>query len=132
MSSNPKKKVFVHDSHNSTQIKTILQELYGDDAEVFCDEDDERNLPPTFDLFFFSGMEILERKIRPLKQKENSGNPGAKVVAISVAQTYLEEIKNNQTFGVDFVHNKNELIASRKADDLSEEEKEKLGGYLLA
>lgn len=125
------KKVLVYDSHNSDQITKILQELYKGRASVHSIEEVGTGIK--FDLFFLSGTYILEKKIKTVSLKESKGNPTAKVVAMSVSDNFLREI--NETVagvGVDFTHNKCELVDNQKAEDLSEREKEKLRGYLLA
>jgi len=146
-------KVFVADSFHSNKIAKILTEVYGAGVEVFCDasylpvdpsgidtlcamisensaEKFQNNTTSEgVDLFFLSAKVILQKSISAKEMKLKHGKPDAKVVAISTMEEYLEDVLKGD-YGVDYAHSKDEFVGSMDADDLSDEEKEKLLSYL--
>lgn len=149
-----KKKIFVADSYHSNQISHLLQQLYGDTVEVFCDSSflphglpgsvdtllamksessaeqfHNSTNPEGVDLFFLSAKIILQGDINPTEMKNVHGKLGSKVVAMSTMPVFLEDVKN-QGFDVDFFHDKHELAYAKSVTDLRENEKQLLLSYL--
>jgi hypothetical protein len=144
-----KKRVFVADSYHSNQIAKILSEIFGNEVEVFSDPKylpldpehaknakkseemvtfENNDKPAGINIFFLSARLIKENSTNPNMMKSRYGNSNSKVVAISVMEFYLNEVKMG--YGVDFTHDKNHLINAKGANDISAEEKELLLSYL--
>ena len=147
-----RKRVFISDSFHTIKIAGFLQELYGPEVEIYCEPGNFSNSSndqlggllaavfekPTmnqasdpsekkdFDLFFLCGRLILERDVDPIALKKNHGKPGAKVVAMSVVQDYLNEIKNKQ-LGADLYFHKTRL---NPVKEMTKEAKEELISFL--
>ena len=80
------KRILVIDSYHTETIVKVLKAIYGDKAEV------EARKSGKFDIIFLSAMLALHSD-ELQEVKEELAAPGCKIVAMSVAPAYLEQVK---------------------------------------
>lgn len=149
------KKIFVADSYHSNNLAKLLQQFYGSDAIVFCEprylprglpipidtltaiesemmteQFDNKTTADGVDVFFLSAKIILQGDLNPKEMKEQYGNPGAKVIAMSTMSVFLDQVKELNC-GVDHFHNKDIMLNHLgHAERLPEEEQKLLREYV--